>query len=100
MRRWLRRWASRQLRTVKVLRIAVRHPGTPWYAKAIGALALIYLISPIDLIPDWIPVLGQLDDIILVPVGLWMAFRLVPRDVWLECREQEAGRRLGRLWKE
>jgi uncharacterized membrane protein YkvA (DUF1232 family) len=70
----------------------VSHPRTPWYAKACGLVTLLYLLAPIDLIPDFIPVLGQLDDLVLVPLGLWLTIRLIPRDVWQEC-EAEAARR-------
>jgi uncharacterized membrane protein YkvA (DUF1232 family) len=75
-----------------VLLLAVSHPRTPWYAKACGLVTLLYLLAPIDLIPDFIPVLGQLDDLALVPFGLWLTIRLIPRDVWQEC-EAEAARR-------
>ena len=75
-----------------VLLLAVSHPRTPWYAKACGLVTLLYLLAPIDLIPDFIPVLGQLDDLVLVPLGLWLTIRLIPRDVWQEC-EAEAVRR-------
>lgn len=75
-----------------VLLVAVRHPRTPWYAKACGLVTLLYLLAPIDLIPDFIPLVGQLDDLVLVPFGLWLTIRLIPRDVWQEC-EAEAARR-------
>ena len=63
----------------------MKHPGTPWYAKACGILTLLYLLAPIDVIPDFIPVIGHLDDIILVPFGFWLTIKLIPKDVWLEC---------------
>lgn len=72
--------------------LAMKHPRTPWYAKTVGALTLLYALAPIDLIPDPIPVIGQLDDLVIVPIGLWFTIRLVPRDVWAEC-EAEAARR-------
>jgi uncharacterized membrane protein YkvA (DUF1232 family) len=75
-----------------VLLLAVSHPRTPWYAKACGMVTLLYLLAPIDLIPDFIPVLGQLDDLVLVPLGLWLTIRLIPGEVWQEC-EAEAARR-------
>lgn len=68
-----------------VLARALKHPRTPWYAKAVGALTLLYALSPIDLIPDFIPVLGHLDDIVLVPLGIWATIKLIPREVWMEC---------------
>lgn len=75
----------------------MRHPRTPWYAKALSCLTLLYALSPIDLIPDPIPVLGHLDDLILVPIGLWLAIRLVPAKVRAEC-EVEAKRMAGEAY--
>lgn len=69
-----------------VLYFAARHPGTPWYAKLFVAAVVAYALSPIDLIPDFIPVLGYLDDLILIPMGIAIAARLVPREVLAECR--------------
>jgi len=76
------------------LYLACKHPLTPWYAKAIAACVVAYALSPIDLIPDFIPVLGYLDDLIIVPLGIALVIRLVPKPVMAECRE-EATRRLG-----
>ena len=77
----------RQLtRDTYALYLAARHPRTPWYAKFIVACVVAYALSPIDLIPDFIPVLGFLDDLILVPLGMAIAIRLVPTDVLAECR--------------
>ena len=64
---------------------AARDPRTPWYAKAVAACTLAYALSPVDLIPDFVPVLGYLDDLVIVPAGIALAIRLVPRDVWQEC---------------
>jgi len=75
------------------LYLACRHPQTPWHAKAIAACVVAYALSPIDLIPDFIPVLGHLDDLIIVPLGIALVIRLVPRPVMAECRA-EAARRL------
>lgn len=60
----------------------------PWYAKALGVFVVAYALSPIDLIPDFIPVLGYLDDVILLPAAIWLALRLTPATVLLECRER------------
>jgi uncharacterized membrane protein YkvA (DUF1232 family) len=60
----------------------------PWYAKALGLFVVAYALSPIDLIPDFIPVLGYLDDVILLPVLIWLIVRLLPSDVLAECRVQ------------
>lgn len=70
-----------------ILYLAFKHNRTPWYAKALIALVISYVLSPIDLIPDFIPVLGYLDDLILVPVGITLAIKLIPNDVISECRE-------------
>jgi len=71
---------------VHALLLAYRDPRTPWYAKAFAALVAAYALSPIDLIPDFIPVLGQLDDLLLVPLGVAVAVRLIPRQVLADCR--------------
>lgn len=68
------------------LYLAARHPGTPWYAKVFVAGVVAYAFSPIDLIPDFIPVLGYLDDLILVPLGIAIAIRMIPPAVLAECR--------------
>jgi len=68
------------------LYLAARDPRTPWYAKLLVAGIVAYAFSPIDLIPDFIPVLGYLDDIILVPLGISLAIRMVPDAVLAECR--------------
>jgi len=71
-----------------VLWLAFRHPRTPWYVKAILLFVLIYAMSPIDLIPDIIPVLGMLDDLVVISLGIWLTVRLIPSDVMAECRAQ------------
>jgi uncharacterized membrane protein YkvA (DUF1232 family) len=76
-----------------VLYLAARHPGTPWYAKLLVAGIVAYAISPIDLIPDFIPVLGLLDDLLLIPLGIALAIRLVPPVVLAECRARAQERR-------
>lgn len=68
------------------LYLAARDPRTPWYAKLLVAGIVAYAFSPIDLIPDFVPVLGYLDDLILIPMGIALAMRLVPRSVLAECR--------------
>ena len=71
---------------VIALSLAVRHPRVPWYAKVVAACVVAYALSPIDLIPDFIPVLGYLDDLVLVPLGVALVIRLIPADVLAECR--------------
>jgi uncharacterized membrane protein YkvA (DUF1232 family) len=75
---------------VVALWFCVRHPGTPLLVKALAGVLVAYALSPIDLIPDFIPVLGLLDEAILLPAGMWVVLRLVPPDVMAECREQAA----------
>lgn len=78
---------SKQLRTeIVALYLAAKHPRTPWYAKALAVLIIGYALSPIDLIPDFIPVLGYLDDVIIVPAGIALLIRIIPRDILEECR--------------
>jgi uncharacterized membrane protein YkvA (DUF1232 family) len=66
--------------------LAVRDPRTPWPARLIGLLVAAYALSPIDLVPDFIPVLGLLDDAILIPAGIWLATRFIPAPVMAEHR--------------
>ena len=66
--------------------LACRDPRTPWYAKAFAGGVVAYALSPIDLIPDFIPVLGYLDDLILVPLGIALALKMIPEPVLVECR--------------
>jgi uncharacterized membrane protein YkvA (DUF1232 family) len=73
-------------RDVVTIALAVRDPRVPWYAKAVGACVVAYALSPIDLIPDFVPVLGYLDDLVLVPLGLRLILRLIPADVIAEHR--------------
>jgi len=89
----LERWKARAkaLKTeLHALVIASRDPRTPWTAKACVALVVAYALSPIDLIPDFIPVLGYLDDMILVPAGIALAIRLIPPQVMDEARKTAA----------
>lgn len=71
---------------VVALYFDARHPETPWHAKLLVAAIVAYALSPIDLIPDFIPVLGYLDDLILIPMGVALAIRLIPTPVLAECR--------------
>ncbi len=80
---------TRQLRTeVYALYLAFRDRRVPWYAKAFVIVIVAYVLSPIDLIPDFIPVIGYLDDLVLIPLGVYLALRLVPREVLQECRQR------------
>lgn len=84
----VKRWAARLKRDARALWLAYRDPRTPWYAKVVAAAVAVYAFSPIDLIPDFIPVLGYLDDLLIVPLGVALALRLVPAAVMAECRER------------
>ncbi len=78
----LRCWAQGLKRDSVTLWFAAKSPATPWYAKARGLLLVAYALSPIDLVPDFIPVLGLLDDLLLLPLGVMLAVRLAPRALW------------------
>ena len=82
----LKRWALAIKRDVHALYLAARDPRVPWYAKAVAVFVAGYALSPIDLIPDFIPVLGYLDDLIIVPLGIWLAVRLIPPEILAEHR--------------
>lgn len=84
----LKDWARRIKRDGVTLWFAGKHPRTPWYAKALGIFVVAYALSPIDLIPDFIPVLGYVDDVLLLPALIWLTVRLLPPDVLLACRIQ------------
>jgi uncharacterized membrane protein YkvA (DUF1232 family) len=81
-----KQWARTIKRDVLALWLAARDPRVPWYAKALAMAIAAYALSPIDLIPDFIPVLGYLDDIVLVPLGILLAVRLIPRPLMAELR--------------
>ena len=93
MTTWQQRWqerAHRLKRDVVAIAFAVRDPRVPWYAKAVGACVVAYALSPIDLIPDFIPVLGYLDDLVLVPLGLLLVVHLIPAGILAEHRAAAA----------
>jgi uncharacterized membrane protein YkvA (DUF1232 family) len=81
-------WAKRIKRDAVMLWFARRHPKTPVMAKALCVFTVAYALSPIDLIPDFIPVLGYIDDALLLPALIWLAARLLPSNVIVECRIQ------------
>jgi uncharacterized membrane protein YkvA (DUF1232 family) len=89
-------WAKRLKRDVVVLWLAARDPRVPWHAKVVAGTVAAYALSPIDLIPDFIPVLGYVDDLLIVPAGIWLAIRLIPAPVMAELRA-EAATRPGRV---
>lgn len=77
----LRRWAKALRQQTLVVYHAARDPRTPWYVRALAFAVAAYALSPIDLIPDFVPVLGYLDDLVIVPLGLMLVLRLIPREV-------------------
>ncbi|QWC23510.1 DUF1232 domain-containing protein [Bacillus haikouensis] len=81
----IKAWAKKLKQQVLVLYLAYKDDRVPWYAKLFTACVVAYTLSPIDLIPDFIPVLGYLDDVILVPLGIMMALKMIPREVIAEC---------------
>lgn len=82
----LKTWARALKRDVMTLWFALKHPDTPWYARALAAVITAYALSPIDLIPDFIPVFGYLDDLIIVPAGVWLLLKIVPENVVVDSR--------------
>ena len=88
----LRQWARPLKRDVLALYLAARDPRVPWYAKAVAACVAVYALSPIDLIPDFIPILGYLDDLVIVPLGIWVAIRLIPPFILEEHRHAAIAR--------
>ncbi|ARM88007.1 hypothetical protein RHEC894_CH01693 [Rhizobium sp. CIAT894] len=88
-------WARSLKRDIVALWLSARDRRVPWYAKAVAGAVAAYALSPVDLIPDFIPVLGYLDDLLIVPLGILLATRLVPAEVMSELRA-EAARRIER----
>ncbi|NRC56565.1 DUF1232 domain-containing protein [Mesorhizobium sediminum] len=88
----LKRWAAAVKVDVVALWLAARDPRVPWTAKLLAGAVAAYALSPIDIIPDFIPVLGYLDDLIIVPIGIVLATKLIPDDLLLELRRAAAGR--------
>jgi uncharacterized membrane protein YkvA (DUF1232 family) len=82
----MKAWAHKFRRDGHAIYLAARDPRTPWYAKGLAAAIAAYVLSPIDLIPDFIPVLGYLDDLIIVPLGLWVVIKLIPAELMAEFR--------------
>ncbi|NWF36116.1 YkvA family protein [Mariprofundus sp. KV] len=84
----LRQWSVRLKTGLQTLYLCGKHPETPRLAKTIAIIVVVYALSPIDLIPDFIPVIGYLDDLLLVPAGIWLAIHLIPDPIWQACREE------------
>jgi uncharacterized membrane protein YkvA (DUF1232 family) len=86
----MKNWARLVKRDIHAIYLCSRDPRVPWHAKALAIFVAAYALSPIDLIPDFVPVLGYLDDVILVPAGIWLVVRLIPANVMAEHRELAA----------
>ena len=84
----LKQKARHLKRETTALYFAYRDPRTPWFARAFSALVVAYLFSPIDLIPDFIPILGYLDDLVLVPLGISLALKMIPTEIISDARER------------
>lgn len=84
----IRNWARAMKRDVVVLWLAARDPRVPWYVKLLAGAVAAYALSPIDLIPDFIPVIGYLDDLIIVPLGVMAVAKLIPAPLLVDLREQ------------
>lgn len=84
----LKRWALGLKVEVYALYLAYKDPRVPWHARAFAAVVVAYAFSPIDLIPDPIPVLGYLDDVVIIPLGVALAIRMIPPQILAECREE------------
>ena len=98
----LKGWARAIERDLHALWLAVRDPRSPWYARALAMALAAYALSPIDLIPDVVPVLGYLDDAILLPLGILVVIRLIPPAVLEDCRARAAAAsswRSGSRWQ-
>jgi uncharacterized membrane protein YkvA (DUF1232 family) len=86
----LKKWSKLVKRDVHALYLAARDPRTPWYVKALALCVAGYALSPIDLIPDFIPVIGYLDDLVIVPIGILAVVKLIPAEVMIESRAAAA----------
>lgn len=88
LKAFILKWSKHYKIELTAILYAMKHPQTPWYAKAMAAIVVGYAFSPIDLIPDFIPVLGYLDDAVLLPLGIALTLKLLPKHVIEQCREE------------
>lgn len=91
----IKTWARGLTRDGHAIYLASRDPRVPWYTQVLAIAIAAYALSPIDLIPDFIPIVGYLDDLIILPFGIWLVVSLIPEEVMVECRAKAdaAGRR-------
>ena len=85
-------------REISVIGLAVQDPRTPWYARILAAAVIAYAFSPVDLVPDFIPVLGYLDDLVLIPAGIALTIRLIPAEVMADARLRCDTQRVEKSW--
>lgn len=88
MRQWLKQFAHTMQLQLRTLYLASRHPDCPMAAKLMALLVVGYALIPIDLIPDFIPIIGYLDDLILLPIGIYLTIQLIPKPLWSACEQQ------------
>lgn len=81
-------WARRFKGEIYALYLAYRDPRVPWYARLFTACLVAYAFSPIDIVPDFVPILGYLDDLVILPLGVSLAMKMIPQPVMIECREK------------
>jgi uncharacterized membrane protein YkvA (DUF1232 family) len=81
-----KRWTREFKKNTYALYLASKDSRVPWTAKIIIGFVVAYALSPIDLIPDFIPVIGYLDDLLILPIGIWLAIQIIPNAVWIECQ--------------
>ncbi|BAY47329.1 hypothetical protein SAMD00079811_49470 [Scytonema sp. HK-05] len=84
----LKQLAKKLKKETYAIYLASKDTRMPWYAKLLAAIVVAYAVSPIDLIPDFVPILGYLDDLILVPLGIWLVLKMIPPSVLAECRQR------------
>lgn len=84
----LRQWARKLKNEVIAMYFVIKHPETPLYAKVLAAIIVGYALSPIDLIPDFVPILGYVDDVILLPLGIALVIKMIPAKILKACREE------------
>lgn len=87
----IKKWAKKLKSDIATLYLAYKHELTPWYAKLVAITTVGYALSPIDIIPDFIPILGFVDDAILLPAFIWLSLKLIPKEVIVLCREEAEG---------
>ena len=83
----LKQLAKKLKKETYAVYLASKDSRTPWYARLLSIIIVAYAFSPIDLIPDFVPILGYLDDLIIVPLGIWFVIKMIPKNILAECRE-------------